>query len=115
MAALIVKLEKDGEEPRYMEWSSISGMPRTYGMTLDEFKTYYRDEYGRWGYEMEFDRRMEQVEKRGCSSMIGDTLDDLLATHRHGEEPLTFDELWQQYVVDRPDGDDEENDSPDEA
>ncbi len=114
MPGLIVKLEKEGEEPRYMEWSSIAGAPRTYGMTLDEFKDYYREEYGRHGYETDFDRRMAQVERTGSSSMIGDRLDGLLATYKHGEETLTFDELWQQYVVDRP-GDDDENDSTDEA
>lgn len=56
---------------KYLEWSTIVDAPSTYGMTLEQFKAYYRDEYGRLSMR-ELEERLARVEVTGTSSMLGE-------------------------------------------
>lgn len=106
MPRYIVKMEKDGTEA-YMEWSTIVDAPVTYLMSLEEFKDYYREEYGRRGVG-DLEDRMSRVEKTGISAHDGvREYDSLWEYNRAGENEthLTKDEIWQKYYVDRPKGD----------
>ena len=111
MPRYIVKMTKEGIEA-YMEWSTIVDAPVTYLMSLEEFKQYYRDEYGRDGM-IKLHRRMERVETNGISAHDGvREYDSLWKYNRAGDDEaqLTKDEVWQKYYVERPQGE-----SPDDV
>ena len=99
MARLIIKIHDDKlNKDWYLEWSSIVDAPVTYGLELDEFKKYYKEEYGREGMS-ELQDRLDRVEKTGCSSRHGSTLDDILASNRAGEkeECLTKEQMLDKF------------------
>lgn len=105
MPRYIVKMEREGVS-RYMEWSSIVDAPITYLMSLEEFKEYYQEEYGRRGME-DLDDRMERVEKTGISAHAGiREVESLWRYNRAGEEEaeLTEEEVWVKYHDERPTG-----------
>ncbi len=84
---------------RYLEWSTIVDAPVTDGMTLDEFRDYYRSEYGEHGMTG-LDARLERVEKNGTSAMVPHhNIDYLISTNRAGpnETCLTEEELYREY------------------
>lgn len=106
MGKFIIKMEKDGDE-RYLEWSTIVDAPVTYGLKYDEFLTYYREEHGRRGMDdllSEFGR-MARVQKNGTSEHTSESVHDTISHNRAGdsEKSLTYDEIWQKYVVERED------------
>lgn len=102
MGRYIVKMERDNKV-RYMEWSTIVDAPVTYLMPLEEFKTYYREEYGRRDSEREFVQRMGRVEAKGISSHV-DSYTGLWEYNRagEGETQLTEEECWIEYHDKRP-------------
>lgn len=101
MGRTIIKLS-DGKTDWYLEWSGISDAPRTYGMTLDEFRAYYREEYGRDGF-WDFDERMARVAAKGTSSLDSDDLASVVGFNRAGagETCLTVAQLIDSYCVRR--------------
>lgn len=98
MPTFIVKI-KD----YYLEWSTIVDAPVTYGMSLDEFKAYYQEEYGRDGMR-DLDQRLQRVERYGSSHVEGRSAEDILSINRAGpdETDLTFDEIYQAYCLGQP-------------
>lgn len=80
-----------------MEWSTVVDAPVTYGVTLERFKTYYRERYGTEGIK-ELPERLERVERTGTSDLIG-TLAGLLACNRAGdkEQELTLEQIVERY------------------
>ena len=66
MGYMILKLN-DGKQDFYLEWSTHTDAPRTFGMSLEEFTIYYREEWGRYAMQREFPERMERVEAKGTS------------------------------------------------
>lgn len=93
MGNCIMKL--DG---RYLIWSTITDSPITGLMTLAEFMTYYRDQYGRDGMER-LPHRMERVEEKGNSFFGPMTNEDVIRGNRAGdkETELTREEIVQEY------------------
>ena len=93
MGTCIMKL--DG---RYLEWSTIVDAPVTELMTLEEFETHYRYQYGQEGMDG-LPRRMKRVEDRGNSFFGGMTNDDIIRHNRagEGETKLTREEIIEQY------------------
>lgn len=67
----------------YFEWSTIVDAPVTHGMTLDEFKAYYREEYGRSGLDA-LALRLERVEAVGTSSVIHRDIAEVIEHNRAG-------------------------------
>jgi len=110
MGQHIVKLEKEGHEPRYLIWSTIVDAPVTYGMPLKELKSFYRDEYGRRDFELNFDDRMKRVHEKGTSAHMDRNASETILVNRAGpnETELTHEEIWIKYVDERPDDSDEE-------
>lgn len=98
MGRFIVKLEN-----HYLEWSTITDSPVTFGVPLNVFKHYYRDEYGE-SSAAELERRLERVEKQGTSSRSGHTVEDLIAGNRAGpnEARLTLEEIIKAYCLQEP-------------
>jgi len=116
MPKFIIKMEKDGEE-RYLEWSTIVDAPVTYGMPYDEFLEYYRVEHGARSMDDLLSEcgRMERVRKNGTSEHGSKSVHDTISCNRAGdkESEITYDEIWQKYVVEREDdGDPEEQGDP---
>lgn len=104
MPNYIVKLTQ-GDKSWYLEWSTIVDAPITYGMTLEEFRQWYREEYGRDGIS-KLEERLERVERTGTSSFQRFELEHLLEMNRAGvkESCLTKGEIIQHYCIDRPKG-----------
>lgn len=95
MPSFIVKLQD-----YYFEYSTIVDAPVTFGLPLDEFKKYYREEYGQQGID-NLGPRLERVEKYGSSQIGGIAADDVLLWNRAGpdEVELTPDEIYQAYCL----------------
>jgi len=101
----IVKINPttDPDGDRYLEWSTVVDAPVTYGMTLDEFKDYYRSEYGADGMRR-LPERLERVEKKGLSAIDYSNLNELLVANRAGpnETYLTTKEIYTAYCLNKP-------------
>jgi hypothetical protein len=96
----IIKLtDKETKEDFYLEWSTVVDAPITNGMTLEEFEVYYQQEYGE--AELKYlEKRLERVEKKGTSSLLGGhTLEDLISINKagDGETKLSMEEIIQKY------------------
>ncbi len=85
MPRYICKLQ-DGDKAYYLEWSTVVDAPVTFGMSLEEFRAYYQEEYGRQAMEHEFDERMERVEKTGTSCRLDESLDDTIEFNVAGKD-----------------------------
>lgn len=93
---IVSVLDNEGER-RYLEWSTVVDAPVTYGMTLDEFVTYYRDRYGLESLR-DLPRRLEQAIVHGTSSHYHKSLEQLIeGNHAGDEEPLTLAEIIDTY------------------
>lgn len=99
MSRFIVKLN-DGHRDFYLEWSSVVDAPVTYGLSLDEFKSYYREEYGNSSMA-EFERRLDRVNLRGTSCFTADSAEQLVKYNRagKGETCLTLEQIIDAYCV----------------
>jgi hypothetical protein len=99
MARFIVKLN-DGHRDFYLEWSSVVDAPVTYGMSLAEFRAYYREEYGNSSMD-ELERRLDRVNLRGTSCFTADSAKDLISFNRagKGETCLTLEQVIDAYCV----------------
>ena len=95
MPRYILKLEN-----WYFEWSTIVDAPITYGMTLDEFKEYYRMEYGNRGMGT-LSERLERVEESGTSAVPTQTANQLIQFNRAGnnEENLSRELILDKYIL----------------
>lgn len=102
MGTYIIKLPHDGTD-YYMEWTSISNGPRSYGMTLDEFKKYYRDEYGRFEYDHNLQPRLDRVDEKGTSSRLHDSAEDVISGNRCGpnDTELTKEQIIEAFIINR--------------
>jgi hypothetical protein len=98
MGKIICKFE-DGDKTYYLEWSTIADGPATFGMSLEEFTDYYKEEYGRRGLEFEFPERMARVEKIGTSSRICSSVDEVISGNRagKGETMLTKEQIIEAF------------------
>lgn len=106
MARVIFKLEdpREGEEPWYLEWSTVVDAPVTYGMRMDEFLEHYQNSYGTEGMRG-LGERLKRVEANGHSSLIDEPgLKWINNFNRAGpnETHLTTDQIFQIYCLDRP-------------
>lgn len=105
MGRYIVKLEDQGVD-YYLEYSTVVDAPVTYGMTLNEFKAYYKDQYGREGMR-NLQERLDRVTEIGTSSRIDDSVDEVFSCNRAGvgETKITKEEIIEIYIRQRPPND----------
>ncbi len=101
MPRYIVKLQD-----YYLEWSTVVDAPVTYGMTLEEFKEYYQQEYGADGMRNLLDRLL-RVEAKGTSSQLDDSVESVVSCNRAGkdETSLTVEQIIDFYCVRQGEGD----------
>lgn len=76
----------------------------TSGLTLEELKEWYKEEYGNKGM-LEFDERVERALKKGTSSMIDKDLKSCISVNRAGpdETELSYNDFIAKYLVINPD------------
>lgn len=101
MPRYICKFTDDAtQRDYYLEWSTVVDAPVTYGMTLEEFTDYYRNEYGRAG-EADLEERMKRVEAKGTSSQVDGDVRSLIRGNRAGdkESSMTYNEIVAEYCV----------------
>lgn len=97
MPRYIIKLHSSSRrKDYYLEWSTVVDAPVTRGMSLDEFKEYYRNHSG--DRVDSLDVRLLRVEKTGTSA-FNETLKSVIADNKAGEngKHLTFNELLGKY------------------
>jgi hypothetical protein len=99
MGRSILKLETP-KGPRYLEYSSIVDAPITWGLTLEVFEQYYKEEYGQQGLNGLVER-MFRVEMTG-SSMWGSSLEETIRCNRAGLNgtELTIQQFTEFYGLD---------------
>lgn len=104
MGRFIIKItDEKFNKDYYMEWSTVVDAPVTYGLDLEEFKEYYKEEYGKSGMN-DLNERLERVEKTGSSGIAPfGKLEDLLELNRAGENEETLDKegILNQYCRER--------------
>jgi hypothetical protein len=103
MPRYIIKLT-DNDKDYYLLWSTIVDAPVTHGMSLEDFKIAYEQEYGRSGMS-DLSQRLERVEQTGSSEYMGN-LESLLGHNRAGENEscLTKEEIIKKYCLTTPSG-----------
>lgn len=86
----------------FFEWSTIVDAPVTFGMKLDEFKEYYRDQYGAEGFR-DLGERLDRALAKGTSSHMetGDELMDGYNRAGYRETYLTIPEIIRIYCEER--------------
>jgi hypothetical protein len=94
---MIIKLSEDNRD-WYLEYSTVVDAPILYGMSLEEFKQYYQEEYGRSSMD-ELEKRLARVEEKGTSSMMHSSLEDTIDYNRAGknETCLTKEQMIEHY------------------
>ena len=104
MPRYLLKLTDKQGNDFYMEWSTVVDAPVTYGMPLEEFTQFYREEYGNSSMRGEFQDRMERVEKNGSSHRRGESAQDIIECNRagEGETELSYEDIVRIYCHDRP-------------
>lgn len=83
----------------YLIWSNVVDAPVTSGMSLNQFRSFYEDEYGLQGM-LELDRRMQRVNAKGTSDMRDSNVDESIRFNRAGpnESILHREEIIEFYV-----------------
>ena len=96
--SIIVKLND-----YYFEYSTIADAPTTLGMTLADFKEYYKQMYGLDGMR-NLKERLLFVEKYGTSRRFMSSTDEVLAGNRTGPEEatLSIEEIFKAYCLQEP-------------
>jgi hypothetical protein len=100
MSRIIIKLtDEKTKTDYYLEWSTVVDAPVTYGLSLGDFREYYRHEYGLSGMR-EFDERIARVQKAGHSAIWDENyLETILRNNRAGdrEKTLTKEQIIELY------------------
>lgn len=86
----------------YFDYSTIVDAPVSVAMTLTEYRGYYRKKHGTEGMDG-LPARLVRADSKGCSSMDGDTLDDMLRCNRagKGEKHLKVKQVLEQVMAAR--------------
>lgn len=98
----IIKLTHKDKD-YYLMWSEVVDAPVTYGMSLDEFKEYYRNEYGESGMRG-LPEKLELVEKYGVSNWPHyHSADEYIKFNRagHNQKQITKAQIIKIYCIDK--------------
>lgn len=98
MGKFIIKLQE-----HYLEYSTVSDSPTTFGMKLDEFLDYYRSAYGSEGMA-DLSQRLARVEQKGTSARTDESVEDtVLCNHAgSGGTKLSVEEIYAAYCLQVP-------------
>lgn len=102
MGRFIIRLPCDGVD-YYLEWSTVVDAPTTYGMTLEEFKEHYQEEYGKSGMR-DLETRMGRVSETGTSAIGYNNVKEIIVGNRagDGEKYLSLEKIVDKYIRNRP-------------
>ena len=103
MGRCIIKLTDDEKRDYYAEYSTIVDAPTTYGLLLDDFKAFIKDQEGARGLE-ELPERLARCDKQGTSFQMDGDLLSLLCCNRAGKEEskLTYRQIVAVYCHREP-------------
>jgi hypothetical protein len=107
MGAFIIKLSDDRDY--YLIWSSVVDAPVSEGLSLEELRIWYKEEYGNHGMR-DLDERLERVKSKGTSSKIHNSAEDTISCNRAGVDgtELTVQQIIDYYctqkITERPRG-----------
>lgn len=113
MGQSLIKLIDPLDQKEYwLVWSTVVDAPITYGLSLDELREYWREEYGRSGMDG-LERSIELANETGFSSRIRKSLEDVICANHAADDgsELTLEQIIQKYCRDRPADDDEPTES----
>ncbi len=84
---------------QYLEWSTITDSPSSFGMTLEELVAHTRNELGEEGVR-DLSQRIARVDAKGTSAINGRSAEDTIWLNRAGpgETPLHVDEIVEFYI-----------------
>lgn len=90
---------------RFFMWSSVVDAPITFGLSRNEFTSWYRAEYGKGDARIQDDlpTRMTRAIDKGTSAFMYGSLEHLVR-HNHagyGGSRLTLEQIIQIYCVER--------------
>ena len=87
---------------RFLQWSTVTDAPDTFGMPRAEFEAWYREEYGRRG-SVDLAVRLERAVNFGTSDPFGGDLAGLASGNRAGpdEVELSLEDVIRFYFVER--------------
>ena len=113
MGRVLCKIPHEGKD-YYLVWSTIVDAFITYGMSLEEFTEWMREEEGRRYMEMDHNRRMEKVEMFGTSSAFNKSPEELISLNHCGpkQQRITMEGIIYDLITRRPE--DEEDGVTDE-
>lgn len=102
MPQYIIRLD-DAGVAYYLVWSTVVDAPITMGGTREQLKRYYRNEYGRNGMR-DWKERMRRVDAKGVSSHHHESVDELIAFNRAGENEscLSKEQIIDHYIRGNP-------------
>ena len=85
----------------YLEYSSIVDAPIVGGMKLEDFKKYYKEEFGNSGYK-NLQERLRLTDKYGSS--CGESAEEVIQGNRAGknESCISLDEMYYAYCLGEP-------------
>lgn len=108
MPRFIVKLT-DQKTDYYLMWSTVVDAPITMGLSREEFKEWYQEEYGNHGM-IDFDSRIERVDAKGTSSMMDKNVEETVRFNRAGPKgaPISLQEIIRFFCL----GEDPDKDHP---
>lgn len=98
MPRFTVKLETP-RGPRYLEWSTIVDAPISWGMTLAEYKRYYRDKYGSEGAR-DLVQVLAEIDQQGTATRF-ETAEQLVTCNRAGlgGTELSLEQIISHYCT----------------
>ena len=102
MGVIIEIFDKKYQKKYYMEWSTTLSAPLTYGLSLTEFKKYYKNHYR--GNCSDLDDRLSRVKEHKTSEYPPmNDLKGLLKCNRAGKngEYLTQEKILERFCRNR--------------
>ena len=100
MARYIIKIHDEKfNKDYYLEWSTVTDAPASFGYSSEEFRKYYKEKYGPEAVLL-LDERLKRVEKRGVSARAPlDDLEEFLENNRAGEngQQISQEEILEDY------------------
>ena len=102
MGRLICKIPHEGKD-YYLIWSTVVDSFVTYGLPLDEFTEWMREEEGRRYMEFDHANRMERVEAKGTSSRMDNSVEEVVTCNRcgPGETRISMEGIIYQFITRR--------------
>lgn len=100
MGRSICKIPHGGKD-YYLIWSTVVDSFVTFGMELEEFTAWMREEEGNRYMEATHPARMERVEKYGTSSRMDNSVEEVIGCNRcgPGEERLSMEGIIYLFIT----------------